>query len=168
VRTDVEVGRNLMTTIETDDKASPTANDLSDVSIAGIMATDVVTVEENDSIEDVVELFEKHHLHTYPVVTADGELAGLIDQDIVLEILLFERIPRSKHTHLAAVRVLGEDARGIMRPYPVTISSDTDLCDAADLMMKHHINRVCVVDNRKLVGVISKRDIINEVYRRRR
>lgn len=156
-----------MTEIETDNQSPPEANDCSGGSISTVMTTDVVTVAENDPIEDVVELFEKHHFHTYPVVTADGELAGVIDQDIVLEILLFERIPRLKHTHLAAVRSLGEDAKRIMIPHPVTISSDTDLYDTADLMLKHHINRVCVVENGKLVGIVSKRDIINEVYKRR-
>jgi len=152
---------------ESENLPFPMANDCSGVSITEIMTTDPVTVTEEDPVEAVVELFKKHHFHIYPVVTADGQLTGLIDQDIILEILLFERVPRSRHTHLAAVRSLCEDAKGIMTPHPVTISSETDLLDAADLMMKHHIDRVCVVDNGKLVGVVSKRDIINEVYRTR-
>ena len=137
------------------------------VSIADIMSKDVITVAGDEPVENVIELFEKHHFHTYPVLSADDELVGVIDQNIILEVLMFDHISRTKHTHLAAVRSLGEDAKSIMIPYPVTISFDTDLCDAADMMLRHNINRACVVDNGKLVGIVSKRDVINAVYRSR-
>lgn len=154
-----------MTTSETKNPSGSAENKCLDVSIADIMSKDIITVAEDDSIENVIELFEKHHFHTYPVLSADGELVGVIDQNIVLEVLMFERISRTKHTHMAAVRSLGEDAKSIMISHPVTITSDIDLCDAADLMLKHHINRACVVDDGKLVGIVSKRDVINAVYR---
>ncbi|MCG7851360.1 MAG: CBS domain-containing protein, partial [Methanosarcinaceae archaeon] len=91
-----------------------TTDDCSGVSITEIMTTDIVTVAEEDPIEDVFELFKKYNFHIYPVVNADGELTGLIDQDLILEMLLFDRIPRAKHTHLTAVRSLSENAKGIM------------------------------------------------------
>ena len=156
-----------MTTSETKNPSGSAENDCLSVSIADIMSKDVITVAEDKPVEDIIELFEKHHFHTYPVLSTDGELIGTIDQNIILEVLMFDRIPRTKHTHLAAVRSLGEDAKSIMTSHPVTITSDIDLCDAADLMLKHHINRACVVDDGKLVGIVSKRDVINEVYRTR-
>ncbi|MBN1134180.1 MAG: CBS domain-containing protein [Methanosarcinaceae archaeon] len=152
---------------ECDEGSLKITDNCSGVSINDIMTTDIVIVVEEDSIEDVFELFKKYNFHIYPVVNSEGALTGLIDQDIILEMLLFDRIPRDKHTHLTAVRSLSENAKGIMTHHPVTIVPETTLYDAADLMMKHHINRVYVVDKEKLVGVVSKRDIINEVYRRR-
>jgi CBS domain-containing protein len=152
---------------ECDEGSLKMTDDCSGISVTDIMTTDIVTVAEEDSIEDVLGLFQKYSFHIYPVVNSDGALTGLIDQDLILEMLLFDRIPRSKHTHLTAVRSLSENAKGIMTLHPVTILPETTLLDAADLMMKHHINRAYVVDEGKLVGVVSKRDIINEVYRRR-
>lgn len=131
------------------------------------MEKNVVVVKEDDSVRDVLDLFKKHHFHTYPVITGDRQLAGVIDQDIILEILLFHRIPRVKHTHLAAVRSLGVNAKSIMIPHPVIISPDAGLNDAADIMLKHHVNRICVVEHGKLVGIISKLDIINGVIKRK-
>ena len=131
------------------------------------MSKYVVSVNENDSIEKMLSLFRKYHFHMYPVVTDRGEIVGIIDQDIILEILMLDRIPRLKYTHLTAVRTLGECAREIMMPHPVTISFDASLFEAADLMLKHHLNRICVVEDGKLLGIISKLDIINEAYRRR-
>ena len=156
-----------MTTSETKNPSDSVESKCLSVSIADIMSKEVITVAEDNSVEDVIELFEKHHFHTYPVLSADGELVGVIDQNIILEVLMFDRISRTKHTHMAAIRSLGEDAKSIMITHPVTITSDIDLCDAADMMLKHHINRACVVDDGKLVGIVSKRDVINEVYRTR-
>ena len=139
----------------------------SDIFIRDIMTQDVVVVNEDDPVEHIFELFDKYHFNTYPVVNNEGKFTGIIDQDIMLEIIMFHRIPRTKHTHMAAVRSQGESAREIMIPHPVTISPDENLHDAADMMLKHHINRVCVVENDKLVGIISKKNIISEVYKRK-
>jgi len=139
----------------------------SDIFIRDIMTQDVVVVNEDDPVEHIFELFDKYHFNTYPVVNNEGKLTGIIDQDIMLEIIMFHRIPRTKHTHIAAVRSQGESAREIMIPHPVTISPDENLHDAADMMLKHHINRVCVVEDDKLVGIISKKNIICEVYKRK-
>jgi len=143
------------------------ADNYSDIFIRDIMTKDVVVVNEDGPIEKVFKLFDKYHFNTYPVVNNEGELVGIIDQDIMLEIMMFHRIPCTKHTHLAAVRSLGESAKEIMIPHPVTISPDANLHDAADMMLKHHVDRVCVVDDSKLVGIISKKKIINEVYQRK-
>ena len=156
-----------MTTSETKSTSDFAENKCLDVSIADIMSKEIITVAEDCNVEDIIELFEKHHFHTYPVLSTNGELVGVIDQNIILEVLMFDRIPRTKHTHMAAVRALGENAKSIMISHPVTITSDIGLCDTADMMLKHHINHACVVDDEKLVGIISKRDVINEVYRTR-
>ncbi|MFU8767531.1 MAG: HPP family protein [Candidatus Methanoperedens sp.] len=139
-----------------------------ELKVSKLMERNIVFLQEDASINDVLDLFKKHHFHLFPVVNDEGNLVGIIDQDIILEILLFHRIPRVKHTHLAAVRSLGSDVKGIMVTHPVTISPDTDLNEAADLMLKHRVNNVCVVENRKLVGVLTKHDIINEVIKRKR
>ena len=143
------------------------AENYSDIFIRDIMTQDVVVVNEDDPVEHIFELFDKYHFNTYPVVNNEGKLTGIIDQDIMLEIIMLHRIPRTKHTHVTAVRSQGESAREIMIPHPVTISPDENLHDAADMMLKHHINRVCVVENDKLVGIISKKNIISEVYKRK-
>lgn len=137
-----------------------------DITVGQVMERSVVTVDEDMPLEDVVKLFEEHHFHIFPVVNIQGELVGIIDQDIVLEIMLFPHLPRIKHTHRSAVRLLGESAKDIMVTHPMTISPDMTLCKTADMMLKTRFNRVCVVEDRKLVGIISKRDLINEIYRR--
>ncbi|AKB60455.1 CBS domain-containing protein [Methanosarcina mazei] len=138
------------------------------MTIEELMTRDLVTVNEDAPVEEVFSLFAKNPYHTLPVVNKKGELAGVIDLDIVLEILLLCLMPRAKYTPLAARRSLGENAKEIMITHPVTISLNSTLKDVSDLMMKNRFDRVYVSENGKLVGIISKRDLVKEICRRRK
>jgi CIC family chloride channel protein len=50
-----------------------------------------------------------------------------------------------------------------MTPKPVTVSKSANLADAAELMTKHRISGLPVMDKGKLVGIITKSDIIRAV-----
>ncbi|MHC1756745.1 MAG: HPP family protein [Methanosarcina sp.] len=138
------------------------------MTIEELMTKDLVTVNEDAPIEEVFSVFAKNPYHTLPVVNKKGELAGIIDLDIILEILLLCLMPRAKHTPLTARRSLGENAKEIMITHPVTISLKSTLKDASDLMMKHRFDHICVNENGKLVGIVSKRDLVKEICRRRK
>lgn len=138
------------------------------MTIKDLMTRDVVTIKEDAPLEEVFSLFGKFPYHTFPVVNENNELVGIIDLDVVLDILLLCLVPRSKHTPLTAIRSLGGKARDIMITHPVTIPLDATLKDTSDLMMKHRFDRVCVSDNGKLAGIISKKDLVKEICRRRK
>lgn len=138
------------------------------MTIEELMTRNLVTVNEDAPVEEVFSLFAKNPYHTLPVVNKKGELAGVIDLDIVLEILLLCLMPRAKYTPLAARRSLGENAKEIMITHPVTISLNSTLKDVSDLMMKNRFDRVYVSENGKLVGIISKRDLVKEICRQRK
>lgn len=138
------------------------------MSIEELMTRELVTVNEETPIEDVFSLFAKNPYHILPVVNNKGELAGIVDLDIILEILLLCLMPRVKYTPATARRSLGENAKEIMITHPVTISLKSTLKEASDLMMKHRFDRICVIDNGKLVGIVSKRDLVKEICRRRK
>jgi len=138
------------------------------MTIEELMTRDLVTVDENAPIEEVFSIFAKNPYHTLPVVNKKGELTGLIDLDIILEVLLLCLMPRAKYTPITARRSLGENAKEIMITHPVTISIKSTLKDASDLMMKYRFDHICVNEDGKLVGIISKRDLVKEICRRRK
>ncbi|MFP4654544.1 MAG: HPP family protein [Methanohalobium sp.] len=140
-------------------------NNFNEVKINEIMTKSLVTINETDTIEDVLELLKNYHFHTYPVVNDNHELVGVVNQDVLLEILLLDRIKGTKNTHRVAIKSMSENIKGIMGRHPLTLTTDSNLHHAADLMVKHKVNHLYVVENSKLVGVLSKRDIINHVYR---
>jgi CBS-domain-containing membrane protein len=138
------------------------------MTINELMTRDIVKVHENTSIEEILSLYGKYSYHILPVVNDRNELVGIIDLDIILEILLLCLVPREQYTLVTAIRSLGATAKEIMITHPITISLNATLKDASDLMMKYRLDRVCVIEDRKLVGIVSKRDLIEEICRRRK
>lgn len=138
------------------------------MTIEEIMTRDLVTVNEDTPIEEVFSAFAKNPYHVLPVINKRGELTGTVDLDIVLEILLLCLMPRAKYTPLTARRSLGENAKDVMITHPVTISVKSTLKDASDLMMKHRFDHICVSENGRLVGIVSKIDLVKEICRRRK
>ncbi len=137
------------------------------MTVKDIMTTEISTVQEETSMKEILSLFGKHVHHIFPVVNRMNELMGIIDLDVIFEILLLCLVPREKHTHFTAVRSLGTKAKEIMTTYPITISLNSTLKDASELMMKYRLDHICVVENRKLVGIVSKKNIIKEIYRQK-
>ncbi|WP_135604803.1 CBS domain-containing protein [Methanococcoides sp. NM1] len=68
--------------------------------ISEIMTREVITIPVETSIDDTLELIGKHRFHNFPVVDKDNRLKGVIDQNIVMELLFHDRLPSSSHTHL--------------------------------------------------------------------
>lgn len=136
----------------------------SKVCVQDVMTANPISIHEGESVEKVFELFNRYHFHTYPVVDDEGSFIGVVDQNLILKLLLVNRMPRLDHTHLMAVKSVSDDARGIMVSHPVTVPPDTPLCDVADLMIKHKMDRLCVVYDGKLVGIVCKADVIRKVY----
>lgn len=135
-----------------------------DIKISQIMSKEAAIIKDDEPIEAIIELMARTPYHSFPVLNSDEELVGVIDQDTILELLFFERSHRNHHTHLMAIKAMSEEAATLMVHHPVTIFHDASLCDAADLMIKHHIDRLCVVHEKKLLGIVSKSDIIKMIY----
>lgn len=135
-----------------------------DVVISDVMSEETTVVKDSDSIDDIIELMTRTPYHSFPVLNEDDELVGVIGQDNILELLFFERSHRHHHTHLMAIKALSEEASTLMVHHPVTISPDSTLCDAADLIIKHHIDCLYVIRDKKLAGVVSRSDMIKKIH----
>lgn len=135
-----------------------------DIKVSQIMSKETTVVRDTEPIENIIELMANTPYHSYPVLNSDDELVGIVDQDNILEFLFFERSHRNHHTHLMAIKALSEEASTLMVHHPVTLSRDTSLCDAADIMIKHHIDRLCVTKDKKLLGIVSKSDMIKIIH----
>ena len=64
--------------------------DCSTLTVEDVMSTDVVTVREDDSLIDVMQIMRRKGVRRVPVVGAEGELIGLVTLDDLLEILAQE------------------------------------------------------------------------------
>jgi CBS domain-containing protein len=141
-----------------------------------MMTTDVVSARPDMPLKHVAELLVTHRISGLPVLDDKGQVVGVISEaDFVaresgdasrsktggwLAVFAPDREGRRKLDAMAASKV--EDA--MSRP-AVTIGPEDPLDSAARLMSGRKINRLPVVEDGKLVGIISRADIVR-VYAR--
>ena len=110
------------------------------------MTTGAVTVRETDSVMSGLKLLVQKGISGAPVVSNESELIGVVTEfDLLLAIdYVGEEMPIS--------RVMTENV--------VSISPDAPLEKARKLMLTHNWRRLPVVDDSKVVGILSRRDIL--------
>lgn len=117
------------------------------------------TISPDQTIPDANEIFSQYNVKRLPVVKDNGELVGVVSRTDV------SQASPSKATSLSVGEIIYLLAKTtiqqIMTQAPVTISSDALLEEAATLMRDHHVGFLPVVDDGKLVGIITESDIFD-------
>jgi len=120
---------------------------------ADIMTTNVITAKKDMVLTDVIALLLRWHISAMPVVDDDNRLVGIVSE-IDLVNLTFDGN--------AADTTVEE----IMVTDIVSFSPDTQLADLVQSFSKRHLRRVPITDKGKVVGIVSRRDILREMLRR--
>jgi len=128
------------------------------MSVASIMSKPVVTVELDDSLSLVKEIFDNAQFH-HLLVVEQGKLLGVIsDRDLLKAISPNLGTAAEKVADLAT---LNKKAHQIMSRKPVCINQSEPASRAVELFQSHRISCIPVVDDhQKPVGILSWRDIL--------
>lgn len=117
-----------------------------------------VTVKPKDSLRHARELIAKHRINQLPVVVNEHLVGMLTDRDIRDAYPSSLRLLRGKDLDDFADSYTVEEA---MTYNVVTVTSDTSLREAAQRLRKQRFGALPVVDQGKLVGIITRSDIID-------
>lgn len=126
-----------------------------------LMTSNVFTVEPHDLIDRVFFLIHYEKVRHLPVVEK-GKVVGMVSDRDMYKALG----PKSNSNAIEAnksgteLHVIPKKVQNIMRRGIVSISPDSLASDAAALMAEHKIGAVPVVQNDKLVGILSSTDIL--------
>ena len=119
------------------------------VVVRDIMSRPVITVRESDTAADVAKLMVKHGIGCVLVSGKKGDTVGIVtERDIVQRIAARNLLP-------STVKV-GES----MSKPVITVQSGVSITDAAKLMNRKKVRRLAVVENGKLTGVLTMKDIL--------
>ena len=122
------------------------------------MSKAVVTVEPDDSLRTVKEIFDNTHFH-HLLVVESGKLFGVVSDRDLLRVLS-PNIGTNAET-FRDTAPLNRRVHQITTRKPVTLSRDARICDALEVFEKHSISCIPIVDDEnKPVGIISWRDIL--------
>ena len=117
--------------------------------VGRIMTRDVFTVHPEDVIDLAANLMEWEHIRRIPVEDDDGHLVGLLTQRGLL------RLVTRKQTDAEPVAV-----REVMRLEPITVTPTTPTLEAIRLMREHRVGCLPVVDDGRLVGIVTEHDFV--------
>ncbi len=142
-------------------------------SVGEIMTTQLITVTKETSVRELANLFTTHRVGSVPVVDDGGNLLGivtetdLIGQDKSLHIptviSLFDWViylESDKKFEKELKKVTGRSVGDIFTDEVVTVAPGDPVSRAADIMTEQRVNAVPVVEGKKLVGIISRIDMI--------
>jgi CBS domain-containing protein len=117
------------------------------------MTRDVRTIDRNSTVEQAARMMKELNVGSIPV-TENGNVIGIItDRDVVLRNVADERTA-------ADTRV-----EEVMSKTVVTATPDMDVHRAADLMAQNQIRRLPVVENNRMVGIVSIGDLaVRNIY----
>lgn len=142
--------------------------------VSEVMTRKPHTLKASDSIRSALALFAEKKVSGCPVVSR-GRLVGIITQSDILKLIdVHARIHREATPLVLAAlfsekyetlkpafrALLRKPLRSCMQQPVVTIEQDDDVYEAAKLINKHGIDRLPVVSSGRLVGILSKSDMM--------
>lgn len=124
-------------------------NKVSVAPVKSIMTTDVITVNEDTPVYEAMNILERNQISGVPVVDSETRVVGILTEKDVLEILLNSQIT-------------GKDTVSKYMTRKVICFTENDSAmDICDFFIKTAFRRVPIVRDGKLVGIVSRRDIIS-------
>jgi signal-transduction protein with cAMP-binding, CBS, and nucleotidyltransferase domain len=116
------------------------------------MTTPAITVREDALLHEVAEVLAAQRVSGLPVVDRDGSLVGVISEaDIILK----------ESGEPSEARTAGE----AMSAPPLTIEPWHSLTEAARIMLQEHVNRLPVLSDGALVGIVTRADLVRAFVR---
>jgi CBS domain-containing protein len=143
--------------------------------VADIMTRDVVTVHPDATVSEIAWLLRTSHIGSVPVVDADNRVVGIVsDHDLL-------RQPPGDSPRAWWLRLFDEEAvclediatarqlktQDVMRHRVTTISDTAPIGILASLMRRRRLKHVPVVHRGKLVGIVSRGDLLDALARDR-
>lgn len=118
--------------------------------VGQFMSTDLFTVSPDDLIDLAASVMDWRHIRHVPVEEADGRLVGLVTHRGLLRMMISRAVSQTKPITV----------REIMVKDPVTVSPSTSSLEAMELMRRHRVGCLPVVDSNQLVGIVTSYDFL--------
>lgn len=140
-----------------------------------VMTTPVISIRPSTSVAEAARLMLAHRISGLPVVREDGTLAGMVSEgDFLrrseieterkrswwLEFLVSPGRVADEYVHAH-----GRKVEEVMTKGAVTIGKGAALDEVVEMMVRHRVKRLPVVENGKIVGIVARSDLLRAMAR---
>lgn len=127
--------------------------------ISAIMTKDVITLNYKDSLEFAERLFKKNKIRHIPVVH-NGLIKGILSYTDLLRISFADAIDEDEDSVDTVVYNMFTIEQ-VMAKNVISVTSSTLIKEVAEILSKREFHALPVVDDEKLVGIVTTTDLIN-------
>jgi CBS domain-containing protein len=137
------------------------------------MTRNPVTVTRETTVEELAKVFLEHRIGTIPVTDGEGKLVGVVTETDLVEqdrnlhlptiVTLFDWVfylEDDSRFRRELQKITGRTVADLYTADAVTVSADTSIDRVADLMADKRISAIPVTDGDRLVGIVSRIDLI--------
>ncbi|MFA5076086.1 MAG: CBS domain-containing protein [Patescibacteria group bacterium] len=139
-----------------------------------VMSKKIITVKPTDTLEKVAKILFKKQVSGVLVVDAKEQLVGLVSEKDIYRMMYptyqdFYNNPEVFLDHEAMEdnikQVRDLPVEKFMKKEIVTLQPDDPVMKAGAIMLSRHINRLPVLKNNKVIGIVSRRDIYQNIFK---
>lgn len=149
------------------------------MNVKKVMTKDVIALSPDDTVKDAVKKFASNRISGSPVLDAEGNILGILSEKDILHALetkckRLEMVYPSlslvsvsfvehfddKEVVDAFTEIANTLVSDLMKKEAITIDHEKSISQAIDLMNNKEINRIPVIDDGRIIGIITRRDII--------
>jgi len=120
--------------------------------IRDIMNTRVIAIRPDATLEEAIHILTEHHIGGAPVVADDGAVVGVVSELALIDVVF------DANARFAPIE-------RYMNPEIQVVHPDDSLSRASQLFALYSFRRLPVVDHGRLVGVLTRRDLMNHALR---
>jgi len=139
-----------------------------------VMVSHVITVGPELDVRAVANTLAANGISAVPVVGIDGSIVGIISEGDLMRRAVsgakrswwLETFSSAEQLMAEFVKVHGRKAKDVMTRKVISVSPDTSLQEIANLLEKHGIKRVPVIENGRLVGIVSRANLVQALATR--
>lgn len=132
--------------------------------VKDVMTSPAVTVTADASIKEGLRLLDRYEVTAMPVVALDGRLLGVVSEADLLQ----DAVRHDERTHLIPHEATATPPRrveDVMSTLTLTVSPESDLAEAVELMTDTAVKSLPVVAEGTVVGVVSRSDVVHLLAR---
>lgn len=140
--------------------------------VGDVMRLDVVTIGPDANVQELARLFHEHDISGAPVVDGEGRLLGIVTEGDLIEQDADLHFPSTfafldgylqigeKRFEEQLRKAIGSTVRDLMTTDVATVSTEDPVRKAATIMAEKRINRIPVMYEGKVVGIIGRHEVL--------
>lgn len=149
---------------------------MADITAREIMTPDPITVAPDITVLDAAHLMSENNVGALPVVL-DGKLIGIVSEsDLIMQdvraqfptyisllggVIMYP--PSVKRFEDGLKKAVAATVGEVMTPEPVVVGPDASIEDLATLLVNREVSRLPVIEDGRLIGIISKHDLVRSL-----